>query len=439
MVLSYFDPSVRSLWCTSTSPLRLGIHRLCALPTSYPHAPQTRPTRTRLAHPTPTMSRANRKHHEQRSMIKHKLESRHFTPCMHAVSSAFQTLFTNLPAPHTCPSCLTQAIIRTLCSSRTQIEQRGGVFVSKERNPVDHDWWMDHWNTASVHGWRVMGMLGVFGEGEEGNEADRSEARRVVGTWREERRKSEGFLGMVGESRKENVGEVDVELLRKYIRMAVEELVRDIEEEDRKGVPMVRIAEPEIEEQEQKEVSIMGPELHRSSVQDTSAPIVVGLRSCLKRKRSPDADGTKRESSAKHVKLADFATVSSDHSHIVAHPFLTALCKRPTAEPHRRSAFCGAGKYFKRGTKTYKPGRWLSPGGFVKQNTSWRGGEWVKFEELMTTEEEEWVTQWEEGSRVANAFQEIFKAWLATRMSPENVGAGAGTDGETGSVGACQF
>ncbi|KAF2450539.1 hypothetical protein P171DRAFT_468827 [Karstenula rhodostoma CBS 690.94] len=326
---------------------------------------------------------------EQCRRIKQRLEDSHFASCRHTVSPAFQTLFAKLPGQRTCPACLIRVIIYTLRNSRKEVEQCGGIFVSKERNAAEHRWWIHHWNMASVHGWKVVGLLERFDKEWKGNGAERREARRIIEVWMDERRRAGEFLGMV----------------------------KEVEKEDGQGVPVVKIDEVEIGE----EVPIVDADSHHAGVQDTSALIFAGIRSCLKRKRCPEADDTKQESNAKHVKLADCATVSSDYYHIVAHPLLPALCKRPTTEPHRQSAFCRAHKNFCRYANSYKPGRWASPEGFIKQNTSWRGEDWEKFEELMKTEDAEWELQWGEGSRIANAFQ-VFRAWLAKRMTAEDVG-----------------
>ncbi|KAL5411805.1 hypothetical protein PMIN03_004603 [Paraphaeosphaeria minitans] len=230
------------------------------------------------------------------------------------------------------------------------------MFVSKEMDDrTTHKWLIDHWNRANMHGWQVAGLLKEIYEGWRGTGAERREARRLMGVWEDAKR----------------LVDVCAEEGRKAAAKT---------EEVKEGIPAVKATKVEIEEEEQKEVSVTGTKSPQSGVQDTSTRVAAaGMRPCLKRMRSASDDDLMQESSTKRVKLDDFATVSSDHSRIVAHPFSPALCKQPMPEPHRPSDTYRAITRFARSETCYKPGRWASPEGFVKQHTSWNGGKWEKY------------------------------------------------------------
>ncbi|KAJ4358380.1 uncharacterized protein N0V89_002962 [Didymosphaeria variabile] len=365
--------------------------------------------------------------------MKKSLEACHFAPCMHTVSPAFQTLFDKLPGQHTCPSCLIKSIIHTLRCARTGIGRRGGIFVSKEKGQadqpnstrkairneqVDHGRWTDLWGMASVQGFRVAELLEGFIEEEGDSEKEKEDAKRAVEIWREFRRIAMVMPGMKIE------GEVDVELLTKYIRLMVVKLLREVEEEDSKGVPVEKVISKEVEEEDSKVAPIVRAHSQQSSVEGSPAPGLAGLRSCLKRKHTSDAINTKSRSK-KRVTFDKYAAVSSDHYNIIAHPFSPTLRKQPTIESHRPNAFRETRdrqKLMRRTSMLYKPGRWSSPAGYEKQNTSWRGTEWwhlVGPFGVMKADEEKWEAQWNEGLRVASVFKEICDTWMANRKSLE--------------------
>jgi hypothetical protein len=316
-----------------------------------------------------------------RRITRRKLEAQHFIPCKHQVPAAFQTLFATLPGQHTCPKCLINAITFTLETTRMQIVQRGGTFVSKWNNRESHDGITDHWYVASVQGLRVVRLLEGFVEGEKGSVAEKREARKAVQIWREYR-ESPGMFFIGGNDEADGVA---------YAGMWKRCIRNEVGREGEQQAPMVRT------------------DSHQPLAEDTSAPAVAGLRSCLKRKHTPATADTEHPSTAKHVKLADVVTISSDHSSIVADPFSRDLCKDNTTEPHRPSAFLGfrgPKTVMRRTSDAYKPGRWSSPAGFTKQNTSWCGGEWCKFEEAMRQ-------RVEEEERMADCFKRICDAWMA--------------------------
>lgn len=213
--------------------------------------------------------------------------------------------------------------------------------------------------------------------------------------------------------------EVDVELLVKYITMVVEKLVKEVEEEDRHGSGRAREGIPEIgrievEEKDAEGTAPLTAEGHQQRAKEIGEPGASTLRSCLKRAPTPDTPHINTSSAVKRVKLANCATVSSDHSNILAHPFAPRNPSQPTIETHRLSAFRESGyrklKSIKRKSPQYKPGRWASPDGYRKQNTSWWKMHWWIFEELMRTEAVAWKVQWAEGSRMAKVFREIGEA-----------------------------
>ncbi|KAL1612916.1 hypothetical protein SLS60_001146 [Paraconiothyrium brasiliense] len=358
---------------------------------------------------------------------------------MHTVSPAFQTLFAKLPGQHTCPSCLIIGIIRTLRYARSQIEHRGGIFLSKEkgqadqpnvtsersrREKIEHDRWTDHWDVASVQGFRVAGLLEDFVEKEGISAQEKMDAKRAVGVWKDFRRKEMAMPGMKFESEmdEDEQKEVDVELLMKYITLMVAKLLREVEEEDRKGVPVEKILGKELEEEDAKGVPIVRTDSPQSSVEGSPAPGLAGLRSCLKRKNASDSIDTKTRLK-KRVKFDKYATVSSDHYNIIAYPFSPTLCKQPTIEHHRPSAFrenSGRKRLMQRDSKLYEPGRWFSPAGYEKQDTSWKGTPWWRFAGAFGAfklDEAEWEAQWKEGMQVASIFKEICDTWMAKRKS----------------------
>lgn len=169
---------------------------------------------------------------QRRDLVKKKLEEQHFAPCKHALSQDLEVLFAELPGQQTCPTCLLKAIVRTLRIVQKYIEKRGGTYLSRAgADGTQHKWLIDHWNRASVNGFRVVGLLTSFNEGWKGKIAGRMEARRLIGVWESERRKAEGFFDVGG----------------------VEE-VRDgpLEKEDGNHDPVVDGTAPKVEEQEQQ-------------------------------------------------------------------------------------------------------------------------------------------------------------------------------------------
>lgn len=154
-------------------------------------------------------------------------------------------------------------------------------------------------------------------------------------------------------------------------------------------------------------------------------------KSNLKRGRGADSHST----TPKRVRLEDHATISSTYSSIVSYPFKTAQCpediaqrfgipvinRETTTEPHSccASATTRRPKHkMKANGPGYARGKWASPAGFKKQDTSWatRTDE-LQYELSMLAEESNWRVQWQEEERLGRVFKEMGARWYEMNAS----------------------
>jgi hypothetical protein len=94
----------------------------------------------------------------------------------------------------------------------------------------------------------------------------------------------------------------------------------------------------------------------------------------------------------KRLRIADHATISSDHLTISnPSPFLQ-LSTTLTTQPHHLFTFADHKRrksYFSRSSESYMPGVWSSPAFCSKPNTSWFKLDWNEVEALWNEEMEE--------------------------------------------------
>jgi hypothetical protein len=134
-------------------------------------------------------------------------------------------------------------------------------------------------------------------------------------------------------------------------------------------------------------ISIAIPEAESIPDSTSMMDIEPRSRSILKRK-SADHEPP----APKRLRIADYATVSSDHLTISnPSPFLK-LSTTVTTQPHHLFTFADHKRrtsYFSRSSESYMPGAWSSPAFCSKHNTSCFKLDWEEVEALWKEEEEE--------------------------------------------------
>jgi hypothetical protein len=132
-------------------------------------------------------------------------------------------------------------------------------------------------------------------------------------------------------------------------------------------------------------------------------------RSILKRKVADhDMDAPQ---APKRLRIADHATISSDHLTISnPSPFLQ-LSTELTTQPHHLFTFADHKRrksYFSRSSESYMPGAWSSPAFCSKPNTSWFRLDWNDVEALWKEE----MDELEEEKRVHERLRVIAECYV---------------------------
>jgi hypothetical protein len=156
-------------------------------------------------------------------------------------------------------------------------------------------------------------------------------------------------------------------------------------------------------------ISITVPEPESTSESTSKVEIRPRSRSILKRKVADhDMDAPQ---APKRLRIADHATISSDHLTISnPSPFLQ-LSTELTTQPHHLFTFADHKRrksYFSRSSESYMPGAWSSPAFCSKPNTSWFRLDWNDVEALWKEE----MDELEEEKRVHERLRVIAECYV---------------------------
>lgn len=353
-----------------------------------------------------------------RKIAREALERIHFAPCKHVVTCALQKSYTSgpikLPMDDACPQCMIFRINYTLFTTHEEMRLRGGCYRSIDRDQTVHQKIRNDWNIATIHGFQVFSILEEFVKGKV-TDLDRKVAETAMNQWVTYRKKTRVMPG-TERTYPDGRDEEDIKesKLVKTVSKVLNAIVKEIEKEAgsvatevAKTLPVPPTA-----------AELLADKKAKTIPKDTNTPPPTNAgpsrRSILKSQHP-----TPRSHPPKKVRLEDHATISSDYDALVTSSLPTTHdqpppCKLETAE-HSPSVVlaygCNRDQLIRRGSK-YVPGRWASPVGLEKQNTSWCLTDWDQYYAIMRDDEEEWVEQWKEAELVKGIYEEVCTAWL---------------------------
>ncbi|KAF2707253.1 hypothetical protein K504DRAFT_447266 [Pleomassaria siparia CBS 279.74] len=305
-----------------------------------------------------------------------------------------QFLTPQLPQSATCPSCTISRHMRDIKDVQNVLRARGGVFFSRGRPKSEkHRTLMDRWRKAKVE---LLNLVGILERSMvERPEAEWKDAIGVLAEWEKEKEVLAMVPGCVYEGSEVKLSD-EVSAMVNQMLEGLKNSVMGLLLEDG---PEVVVAKPgEVADQgsstltrapSSTSVSIAVPEDISTSESTITAVIRPRLHPILKRKSIDDDSPAPPK---KRIRLADFATVSSEVLTISnPSPFLVLSTDEPV-QPHSRSTSAELKRRksnFNRLSERYIPGAWSSPAFCTKPNTSCFKLSWNQVEELWKEEEEE--------------------------------------------------
>ncbi|KAF2662542.1 hypothetical protein K491DRAFT_709897 [Lophiostoma macrostomum CBS 122681] len=387
--------------------------------------------------------------------------------CPHKIPPS---LLPHLPTGSTCPSCTVQHHIDTIKSIQSELLARGGIFVSRPRtrkNADDVGWTThvsirDRWRSAKIKLLNdVMKFEDLSSRDAKSQEKEWSDVDEALRLWDQEKEGLAEVPGYVKEMSTQEVSDI-VKRMMDQLRGTIEGMIdedgdsamadadaADEEEDadcpfpdsdvdldsDEEGVSELGDVDSEADEEEKDQTISAQPEDARDSTRlDSHAN---GEQNTEMDLELPDSNSINSiERPGRRVRFTDFALVCPDSHVFVPSLFphdttditsgadalklaLSSLNTKPSTSPtllpHRRRVDADRKRLkarFKHTSGGYHAGKWASPVGYIKPNTSWYKLGWKELQKQWAESEQEEIEEQE----AFDQLKAIAGTWILTRM-----------------------
>jgi hypothetical protein len=355
-----------------------------------------------------------------------------------------------------CPPCAVQRHIKTIKSIQSDLSNRGGIFVSRPRFKKDHDHpeWRAHYTVRNR--WR-QAKIAAYNDVMKFERLAKSPVRtnewgtldEAIELWEKESVALAEVPGYTKEMSEDDVKDI-VQRMMSQLQGTIHGLLdedgdssmSDSSEDDDVGECPFPDSDVDTDSEDDKASASTGPgaspdedDMEVSAQPEVSEDEMETLMP-VQNSTSSELDDT--ETQGERVRFTDFATVSSDaltflpsafphrtdgfrstQDALAINPTLlassTTLSTTPTLIPHRRRTDAYHSRLrsqFKRRSHHYKAGKWVSPVGYVKLNTSLFRVDWDEVHALLAEQEQEIA----EERKVHAALKGVAGTWVLMRV-----------------------